>query len=223
VSGRSLWGWRLQVGSGDFSPRDRDRIYGSPRPRTLSCGAHRQQSEKAPITSFAWRPPHRLGRRAQGLRSSGKVGSRPRSPRVEVIRREVLAKHRRALVIYGGGHLFRASQSLVRPLEDIAKVRVFTIATATSTRFEDLVALQPNATSWHAPSLATIRGTALEAKQLGYYDALLYLGPPSAMTMSQLSPTLCSDRNYVEMRLWRLAVGPKSGIARFKRDCELPP
>jgi hypothetical protein len=142
---------------------------------------------------------------------------------VEVIRREVLAKHRRALVIYGGGHLFRASQSLVRPLEDIAKVRVFTIATATSTRFEDLVALQPNATSWHAPSLATIRGTALEAKQLGYYDALLYLGPPSAMTMSQLSPTLCSDRNYVEMRLWRLAVGPKSGIARFKRDCELPP
>ena len=117
MSGRSLWGWRLQVGSGDFSPRDRDRIYGSPRPRTLSCGAHRQQSEKAPITSFAWRPPHRLGRRAQGLRSSGKVGSRPRSPRVEVIRREVLAKHRRALVIYGGGHLFRASQSLVRRLE----------------------------------------------------------------------------------------------------------
>ena len=62
---------------------------------------------------------------------------------VEVIRREVVTKQRRALVVYGDGHLFRAGQSLVGQLERDAGIRVFTIATAMSTMFEDLSALQP--------------------------------------------------------------------------------
>jgi len=32
----------------------------------------------------------------------------------------------------------------------------------------------------------TVRGTSLDAKQLTYRDAVLYLGPPSAMTSSRL-------------------------------------
>ena len=38
----------------------------------------------------------------------------------EQIEREVLAKQRRALVIYGGGHLFRMGQSLVSLLSGMA-------------------------------------------------------------------------------------------------------
>ena len=35
-------------------------------------------------------------------------------------------------------------------------------------------------------------------------DAVLYLGPSSAMTESQLDPRLCSEPGYVEMRLKRI-------------------
>jgi hypothetical protein len=43
-----------------------------------------------------------------------------------------------------------------------------------------------------------------DAKQLTYRDAVLYLGPPSAMTFSRLPASLCSDARYVEMRLERV-------------------
>jgi len=59
---------------------------------------------------------------------------------VGVIRAEVISKGRRALVIYGAGHLFRAGQSLISQLERDAGIKVFTIATAMSTMFEDLIA-----------------------------------------------------------------------------------
>ena len=73
-----------------------------------------------------------------------------------------------------------------------------------STMFEDLMALQPDAISWPIPSLATVRGTVLDAKQLTYRDAVLYLGPPSAITFSQLPASLCSDARYLGMRLERV-------------------
>jgi hypothetical protein len=139
---------------------------------------------------------------------------------VDVIRREVISKNRRALVIYGDGHLFRVGQSLVSQLERDAGINVFTIATAMSTMFEDLIALQPDATSWPIPSLATVRGTALDAKQFVYRDAVLYLGPPSAITFSRLPASLCSDARYVEMRLQRVPVGEQSRIReQLRREC----
>jgi len=139
---------------------------------------------------------------------------------VEVIRREVLGKHRRALVIYGGGHLFRAGQSLVSQLERDAGISVFTIATAASTMYEDLNALAPNVTSWPVPSLALVRGTALDARQLVYRDAVLYLGPPSAMTFSRISSQLCSDPQYIEMRLGRFPPGERTRMrGDLMREC----
>jgi hypothetical protein len=60
----------------------------------------------------------------------------------EVIQREVLAKQRRALVIYGGGHLFRTGQSLVRLLERSGGTRVFTITLATDSTFEHVTSRQ---------------------------------------------------------------------------------
>jgi hypothetical protein len=142
---------------------------------------------------------------------------------VEVIRREVITKQRRALVIYGDGHLFRAGQSLVSQLERDAGTRVFTIATAMSTMFEDLTALQPDVSAWPIPSLATVRGTALDGKQLTYRDAVLYLGPPSAITFSRLPAALCSDPRYVEMRLQRLPVDARSQMReQLMRECAPP-
>jgi hypothetical protein len=109
-------------------------------------------------------------------------------------------------------------------LERDAGINVFTIATPMSTMFEDLIALQPNVASWPIPSLATIRGTALDAKQLTYRDAILYLGPPSVMTFSRLPASLCSDARYLEMRLERVRlegiVDEESRIReQLKREC----
>jgi hypothetical protein len=169
-------------------------------------------------------PPIDWDRIRQGSDDAGKWAPERDHHAVDVIRREVISKGRRALVIYGDGHLFRAGQSLVSQLERDAGVNVFTIATAQSTMFEDLIALQPDVTSWPIPSVATVRGTALDAKQLTYRDAVLYLGPPSAITFSRLSASLCADARYVDMRLERVRlgsiVGEESRIReQLKREC----
>jgi hypothetical protein len=96
----------------------------------------------------------------------------------------------------------------------------------------DLATLQPEVASWHKPGLALIRGTSLgEASFRSFYphpiinkdgvkryvdptrspvmqdefDAILYLGAPSELTWSQLSPELSSDPEYIKMRSTRLA------------------
>ena len=169
-------------------------------------------------------PPIDWDRIRQGKDDAGNWTPERDHHAVAVIRREVIAKGRRALVIYGGGHLFRAGQSLVSQLERDAGINVFTIAPAMSTMFDDLIALQPDATSWPIPSFATVRGTVLDAKQLTYRDAVLYLGPPSAITFSQLPASLCSDARYLEMRLERVrllgVVDEESRVREeLKREC----
>jgi hypothetical protein len=95
----------------------------------------------------------------------------------EVVQREVLAKGRRALIIYGDGHLQRrpvhANYQIDDPLAETivsllekAKARVFTIFTATGV---NLANLQPNVTSWPAPSLSVMRGTTLGAADFASY------------------------------------------------------
>lgn len=169
-------------------------------------------------------PPIDWDRIRQGKDGLGTWGPERDRHAVGVIRREVIAKGRRALVIYGDGHLFRAGQSLVSQLERDAGINVFTIATPLSTMYEDLIALQPNVTSWPIPSLATVRRTALDAKQLTYRDAVLYLGPPTAITFSRLPASLCSDARYLEMRLERvrlLGIVNEESRTReeLKREC----
>jgi hypothetical protein len=166
---------------------------------------------------------------------------------VELIRREVLAKNRRALVIYGDQHLVRKNvvagaadewaPGIVAQLEKAGITKVFTIHPETRM---DLTALQPDVASWPKPSLAVLKGTLLGAvdfssaprqKQVRMqeqFDAFLYLGPPSAMTMAQLSHSLCTDRAYMEMRLWRLSLLPPPGgapynpVDQLKQYCALP-
>jgi hypothetical protein len=164
-----------------------------------------------------------------------------------VIRREVLEKGRRALVIYGSGHLARRntaigaadlwSDGLVGQLERTGIAKVFTIIPETH---RDLRAVHPAAATWPIPSLALLRGTdvgnvatmsgsqqrpvAMEEQ----FDAVLYLGPVSAMTEAKLSRALCADRQYLEMRLTRLAMIPpppgalSTPAARLKEYCATP-
>jgi hypothetical protein len=53
------------------------------------------------------------------------------------------------------------------------------------------------------------------------FDALLYLGPPSSMTMNATLPAaLCQDSQFVNTRLQRLArFGPPVEVERFKKAC----
>jgi hypothetical protein len=158
----------------------------------------------------------------------------------DVIRREVLAKNRRALVIYGEGHFLakteRPAQSMAGLLE-AAGARVFTI---TST-FADLSAFQPDVTSWRPPTFALLRGTRIGAapneRVFGplppapffqehprlddHFDAVIYLGPRSSMTLGPLPYPRCADPAYVEMRVARMVLSgmPDTVRDRLTSDC----
>jgi hypothetical protein len=94
----------------------------------------------------------------------------------DLIRREVLAKGRRALLTYGQMHFQRRNisanyesegpaETIVSRLENKWGAKVFTIFTA------DIGPLQPDAASWPTPSLAIVRGTVLGAADFTkYYD-----------------------------------------------------
>jgi hypothetical protein len=159
----------------------------------------------------------------------------------------VLARNRRALVIYGDEHLVRKNTfidvadewagGIVARLEKAALTNVFSIHTDTRA---DWSTLQPDVAAWPNPSVAIIRGTRLGAADFALgprrrlvrmeeqFDAFLYLGPPSGMKIAQLSHALCSDRGYMEMRLGRLALipppagAPFNPVDRLKEYCALP-
>jgi hypothetical protein len=92
----------------------------------------------------------------------------------DLIRREVIAKGRRALVLYGVMHLQRRNAmanfdstgpaaSLVSLLEDSGSIKVFTVGLT----FDPAI-LQADAGKWPAPSLALLRGTSMGAANLPY-------------------------------------------------------
>jgi uncharacterized protein (TIGR03435 family) len=158
----------------------------------------------------------------------------------EVIAREVIARKRRALVIYGDGHLQarteRPARSLVGLIES-AGTNVFNI---TST-FVDLATAQGDVATWRTPGLAMLRGTPIGA--MGYerffgpappveyfranpriedhFDAVLYLGPASSRTSSPLSYPRCAEPEYVQMRVARmmLAGSPPAVADRLTQEC----
>ena len=179
-----------------------------------------------------------------------------------LIRREVLDEGRRALVVYGAMHLQRRNlfsnyelvedpnlHTLVQQLERGGGVRAFVVWPTVGV---DLPELQPNAPSWPAPSLATVRGTVLGAADFTVFspthppratirdgrivpvprdewrslpaeeqfDAILYLGPPSGMTRSLLSPSLCRDAAYLDMRRERLSLlGMQRDLEQLQSYC----
>ena len=134
----------------------------------------------------------------------------------ELIKREVLAKKRRALLLYGAAHFFRKviSQSVVTNLE-ASQAQVFTIWT--NAAFE-LSTVQPDVKTWPVPSLALLRGTPLGKTGLADYlgpkagdvapqwlapmedqfDAVLYIGPLSTITFTRPQPWPCAAPAFPE-------------------------
>jgi hypothetical protein len=163
----------------------------------------------------------------QPVRDDAPVGEMDRDRyAAEVIRRETLARQRRALLIFGDLHVTRRAASVVGLLEHDAGVRVFNIRNATRRSYESLMALQPDASSWPVPSLAMVAGTVLTQPAFGDVDAVLYLGPMSAMTTSRLSRSLCEDASYIAMRRERMAlsgVPPAQANDLLSRDCSTVP
>jgi hypothetical protein len=165
---------------------------------------------------------------------------------VDVIAKEVLAKNRRAVVIYGDSHFRRYSKwagsapgepagpTLLNQIEELGTT-AFSIWTNTTVELERM---QPDIASWPIPSLTKVRGTRLGGLDFKYFagmatdpptrmenqfDAVLYLGPVSAITQSLLSPSLCADADYTTMRLARMALEPAgpagANIDVFKKEC----
>jgi hypothetical protein len=134
----------------------------------------------------------------------------------ELIRREVLAKKRRALALYGAGHFFRkvVDRSLVTLLEG-SDARPFTIWTNVGL---ELSTVQADVQTWPVPSLAIVRGTPLGRAGLASYlgpnagdvppewlvpmedqfDAVLYLGPLAAITLDRPPVWPCGEPAFAE-------------------------
>ena len=184
-----------------------------------------------------------------------------------VIQREIIAKKRRALIIYGDMHFVRRhalyNYDVAAALDGNSIVallqrhepgsRVFTIWTNTTA---DLQQLQSDVSAWPKPALALLRGTVLGAADFRFYnptemarysfrdgkpdfsnpiprdqwrplqmedqfDATLYLGHPSSITIAQVPPMVCKDAAYIAMRAKRsAAVGWAQGdFDRLKSFC----
>jgi hypothetical protein len=96
----------------------------------------------------------------------------------DLIRRQVLDRGRRALVIYGQGHLQRRqiasnydmslwqSQTVVSLLERDHRARVFNVWTFNNAKVE----MPKEVTSWTVPSLAILRDTTLGARDFATYS-----------------------------------------------------
>ena len=153
---------------------------------------------------------------------------------VGVIRDQVLAKGRRALLVYGDQHLMRKTivldapdewaNGIVARLEKTRTASVFNVHTETRL---DLASLQPDVAQWPRPSLALLAGTPLgraiaepgpnrrQVRTEDQFDAVLYLGHPGTLTMAQLSRERCADQEYLAMRSSRLSLLPAPPDAPF--------
>jgi hypothetical protein len=168
-----------------------------------------------------------------------------------VVRREVLAKGRRALLIYGDMHFLRkwpfpvrneGFRTLVTLLETGNAITAFSIWTHTSGG--DLTTLQRDISSWDTPALTVLRGTIVGAADFGFFqpsgitvddkpvrpmpglrmqdefDAVLYLGRTSTITISRLPASLCARVGYMEMRVKRMALmGMQGSVDQLKQYC----
>lgn len=144
----------------------------------------------------------------------------------EVVEQEVLERGRKALLLSGGLH-FANDSLLIRSIKarGTSILKIWTV-------YEDLEGLQPSIRSWPIPSLAFVRDTVLGTPDIRssynalnlppgpfeeQFDAVLYLGPPSDFTDAQIAPELCSDQEYLDMRIPRLRIAAEAG-ATFLED-----
>ena len=146
----------------------------------------------------------------------------------DLVRREVLAKQRSALVVYGGMHLQRKqlasnyemadplAHTIVSLLESTAATKVFTIWTNTHA---DLETFQADVASWSVPSLTIVRGTLLGATDFTSYYPFKMPQSQSAMEADFASPIPADQWRSLRMEDQFDAVlylGPRSTITQSK-------
>ena len=129
----------------------------------------------------------------------------------------------------------KPEEPLVSQLEKTYPGMILNIGAPTNA---DLTRFQPEVANWHAPSIAILKGTTLGAAPFGtvyglngpefhdvrmqdQFDALLYLGPPSSITFSELSKSRCTDERYMKMRLARMALLPWGRVRDQWPECVL--
>ncbi len=141
----------------------------------------------------------------------------------DLIRRQVLDRGRRALVVYGQGHLARSqivsnydmstwqAQTLVSLLSANPAVRIFNIWTLTDKNSE----LPEGVASWPMPSLAAVRDTPLGQRDFAAYNP--GMGGRFAVRNGQLVPIPKDEWRPMPMQdqfdaiLW---LGPPSSMTR---------
>ena len=156
----------------------------------------------------------------RGPPDAGKWTPKRTEHAAQVVLDQVVAKNRRALVIYGGAHLVRTGQSIVGRVERAGPAKVFTVTPLQGATLDWVIQTEPNVAEWRAPSLATLAGTLLNKLELVYWDAVLFVGMTTSR--SPLPRELCDDRSYVSMRLERLALASRSATRTFRAACAIP-
>jgi hypothetical protein len=159
-----------------------------------------------------------------------------------VIQREVLAKKRRALVIFGGMHLTRKRTPFLPPKDPalaplvsmflsrvqngsiVAQLdrlggRVFVVATPTDS---DISTLQADVDTWPRPSLAIIRGTRLGlASSFGYFSQAAPVIRGRGGVQEELQPDLAAAPPMQDVVDAYLYLGPPSAITHSRLSREL--
>jgi hypothetical protein len=134
----------------------------------------------------------------------------------DILVKEVLAKRRRVLVIYGALHLWKQSlqgPNLIEHVEKDGGIKTFVVLTHPHASLD---VLHANPESWPVPSIALTRGSTVENQ----VDAILYLGPVSGKKESHLSTALCSNAAYREMRTRRMALaGNERAAEQLANEC----
>jgi len=156
-----------------------------------------------------------------------------------LIQREVLAKGRRALVVYGDGHFQARSERPGRSLVGILETGGTKVFTVTST-FADLSTFQKDVAGWPTPWLASLKGTLLGVAPYetffgppppvdffkanpnieDHFDAVLVLGAASERRQAPLAYPRCAHPDYVRMRTVRMTLAgiPPQGD-RLSKEC----
>ena len=157
-----------------------------------------------------------------------------------LIQREVLAKRRRALVVYGDGHFQARSERPGRSLVGILETGGTKVFSVTST-FADLSTFQKDVTGWPTPWLASLKGTLLGAAPYetffgppppvdffkanpnieDHYDAVLVLGTASTLRLAPLDYPRCVHPDYGQMRRVRMKIAgmPDTVGERLSKEC----
>jgi hypothetical protein len=158
----------------------------------------------------------------------------------ELIQREVLARGRRALVVYGDGHFQARSERPGRSLVGILETAGTGVFTVTST-FADLAKFQSEVAAWPRPWLASLKGTLPGAAPYetffgppppvdfftahpnieDHYDAVLVLGTADSLRLEPIEYPHCAEPDYVKMRVARMTLSgmPATVGDRLAKEC----